>query len=315
MILILSIIIPIFNEEENIPTLIDALETFKKDFNNNLEVICVDDGSRDQTNALLKNASEKRPWFKVITFSRNFGQTAALDAGFTEASGKIIVPIDADLQNNPNDIFPLLKKLEEGFDVVSGWRKNRQDAYITRLLPSHIANWLISRITKVPLHDYGCTLKAYRREVLEDIRLYGEMHRFIPAYAAWNGAHVTEIVVRHYPRTKGKSKYGIIRTFKVILDLIFVRFWTKYLGKPMHFFGGIGFIIFASGLTAGIIALYLKLIKNVSFIQTPLPLLTIFLIAASIQFILMGLLAEILTRTYHESIHKPPYHIRERLNF
>ncbi|MBA7487157.1 Dodecaprenyl-phosphate galacturonate synthase [subsurface metagenome] len=250
---------------------------------------------------------------RVICFRKNFGQTAALSAGFAHARGKVIVAIDADLQNDPADIPEMLTKLDEGFDVVSGWRKKRHDKAVTRLLPSKIANWLIAKITGVKLHDFGCTLKVYRREVLAEIKLYGEMHRFIPALASWSGARIAEMVVNHRPRTAGTAKYGLGRTFKVILDLITVKFLGAFSTKPIYIFGGLGLVSGLGAVVSGLVVLYQKFAHNFSMNRNPLLTLTAVCILATIQFILMGLLAELLVRTYHESQNRPTYVIKEIL--
>jgi glycosyltransferase involved in cell wall biosynthesis len=249
----------------------------------------------------------------VIRFRRNFGQTAALSAGFAHARGKIIVAIDGDLQNNPADIPKMVAKLGEGFDVVSGWRKTRHDSAVTRRLPSKIANWLISTITGVKLHDYGCTLKAYRREVLAETRLYGEMHRFIPALASWSGAKIAEIVVNHRPRTAGVAKYGLARTWKVLLDLITVNFLGSFSTKPIYVFGGLGLLSALGAFALALIVVYQKIYLKTDMSGNPLLILTAVFIIATIQFILMGLLAELLVRTYHESQNRPTYVIKEIL--
>ena len=235
-------------------------------------------------------------------------------AGFDHAEGEIIIPMDADLQNDPIDIPLLIEKINEGYDIVSGWRKNRQDKLISRKIPSWAANFIISKITKVYLHDYGCTFKAYKKEILKPIKLYGEMHRFIPALAAWHGAKVIEIETKHRERKFGETKYNIFKTFRVVLDLLTVEFLTKYLTRPMHFFGGIGFGSFFFSICSGLLALYLKIFSHISFISTPLPLLTIFLALIGIQFLLMGLLAEIMIRIYFESRGKSIYYIKEKIN-
>jgi glycosyltransferase involved in cell wall biosynthesis len=250
---------------------------------------------------------------RVIRFRKNFGQTAALSAGFAHARGKVIIAIDADLQNDPADIPKMIDKLKEGFDVVSGWRKKRHDNAVTRLIPSRIANWLIAKITKVKLHDFGCTLKAYRREVLAETKLYGEMHRFIPALASWSGARICEMVVNHRPRTAGTAKYGLARTFKVVLDLITVKFLGSFSTKPIYIFGGMGLATALGALACGVIVLYQKIANKFSMNRNPLLVLTAVLITTTIQFILMGLLAELLVRTYHESQGRATYVIREIL--
>jgi dolichol-phosphate mannosyltransferase len=251
----------------------------------------------------------------VIALKRNSGQTAALMCGIDHASGDIIIPIDADLQNDPADIPALLAKVEEGFDVVSGWRVDRQDAALSRNLPSRVANWMISLVSGVPLHDYGCTLKAYRRDVLEGVRLYGEMHRFIPIYASWMGARITEVPVRHRAREHGSSNYGIERVAKVLLDLIVVKFLDRHFMKPIYVFGGFGMLCFLISAAALIWALYLKFAEQISLIQTPLPLLSVMTFVTGAMCILLGLISEMLMRTYFESQKRTPYAVRERLNF
>lgn len=307
----ISILIPVYNEEENLFPLSEKLTHTLKKVGRPYEIIFIDDGSTDSSLDTLIEISKKFPNIKIISLSRNFGQTAALSAGIDFSSGDILIPMDGDLQNDPEDITILLKKLEEGYDVVSGWRKERKDPLLKRRLPSIIANKIISLIGGVRLHDYGCTLKAYRRDILKNIKLYGEMHRFIPIYAQWVGARVTEVPVRHHPRVSGRSKYGLSRIFKVILDLMVVKFLLSYSQKPIYVFGGIGILIIIGAFLSGIYAIYLKIFKGVSFILTPLPLLCVLLLMLGSLSILMGFLAEILTRTYYESQGKPIYHIKE----
>jgi glycosyltransferase involved in cell wall biosynthesis len=309
----LSILIPIFNEEENISLLYDRLITALKKTGRPYEVIFIDDGSSDSSLEILLDISKKNPNVKVISFSRNFGQTAALSAGIDFSSGEILIPMDGDLQNDPEDILSLLQKIEEGYDVVSGWRKTRKDPFFTRRFPSMIANKIISSIGGVRLHDYGCMLKAYKREILKNIRLYGEMHRFIPLYAHWIGARVSEIPVNHFPRRSGSSKYGLSRIFKVVLDLMVVKFLLSYSQKPIYIFGGMGLLMMLGAILSGGFAIYLKIFKGISFILTPLPLLSVLLLMLGFLSILMGFLAEILTRTYYESQRKPTYQIRETI--
>jgi glycosyltransferase involved in cell wall biosynthesis len=306
-----SVLIPVYNEEENLLPLSERLITALKKTGRPYEVIFVDDGSSDGSLEILLDISKKDPNIKVVSFSRNFGQTAALSAGIDFSKGDILIPMDGDLQNDPEDILPLLQKIEEGYDVVSGWRKNRKDPFLTRRLPSMIANKIISWIGGVHLHDYGCTLKAYRRDILKNIRLYGEMHRFIPIYAQWIGTRVSEIPVRHFPRGSGASKYGMSRVFKVILDLMVVKFLLSYSQKPIYVFGGMGLLMILGALLAGAYSIYLKFFKGTSFILTPLPLLCVLLLMLGFLSILMGFLAEILTRTYYESQGKPTYQIKE----
>lgn len=310
-----SILVPVFNEEGNVGRLYNATSPVLDGLSGSSEIIFIDDGSRDKSFEELSQIAQKDSRVRIIRLGRNFGQTAAMSAGFEHATGDVVIPMDADLQNDPADIPRLLQKINDGFDVVSGWRKNRKDKPLTRKFPSTIANWLIGVITGIRLHDYGCTLKAYRRSVISGIRLYGEMHRFIPAYAAWNGARVTEIEVTHHPRTIGKSKYTLSRTIKVFLDLIVVKFLTTYLARPIHFFGFIGLISIFMGSLSGVLALILKIFYSVSFIETPLPLLTVFLLLLGVQFILLGLIAEMLTRTYYESQGKSTYTIVQKVNF
>ena len=308
---LVSVVIPVYNEGQNVSFLYEKLASVLGRIGREYEVIFVDDGSSDDSLAHLRSISRKDPQVRVLVLSRNFGQTAALSAGIDSSRGRIIVPMDGDLQNDPEDIAPLLQKMEEGYDVVSGWRKSRKDPFLRRRLPSMLANRIISLIGGVRLHDYGCTLKAYRRDILKNIRLYGEMHRFIPIYAKWIGGRVAEIPVRHHARTFGSSKYGMNRVFKVILDLMVVKFLLSYSQKPIYVFGGMGLLMILGSLLSGFYALYLKFFKGVSFILTPLPLLCVLLLMLGFLSILMGFLAEILTRTYYESQDKTTYQIKE----
>lgn len=305
----LTVTIPIYNEEDNIAPLYDRVCAALEALNRPWELILVNDGSRDRSAERLDAVAASDARVTVVHLRRNYGQTAAFMAGLDHARGDIIVPMDGDLQNDPADIGKLLAKLEEGFDVVSGWRKDRQDHAIKRNLPSRIANGMISSVSGVHLHDYGCSLKAYRREVLDGVKLYGEMHRFVPIYASWNGARVTEVPVVHHPRLHGVSKYGLERVIKVLLDLIVVKFLFRYSTKPIYVFGGFGLVSLVSAFLTGVWALGLKFFNGVSLIQTPLPLLTVFLGAVGILSILMGLLAEMLNRTYHESQAMPVYRV------
>lgn len=304
-----SIVVPVFNERENITPLYDQVSAAMDALGHPWELVLVNDGSRDGSSELLDEIAEKDARLAVIHFVRNYGQTAAMMAGMDHARGDIIVPMDGDLQNDPEDIAKLLAKLDEGYDVVSGWRKDRRDHAIKRNFPSRLANRLISRVSGVHLHDYGCSLKAYRREALDGVKLYGEMHRFVPIYASWNGARVTEIPVNHHPRLHGESKYGLERIVKVLLDLIVVKFLFRYSGKPIYVFGGFGLLSMLLGFLAGVWAIVLKLVWGTSFIRTPLPLLCAFLGAIGVLSILMGLLAEMTNRTYHESQAKPVYKV------
>lgn len=306
----ISVIIPIYNEEENIKILFDELFSVLFEMEK-YEVIFVDDGSSDNTCQVIKDIIKDNPEFKLITLRKNFGQTAAISAGIDIALGDVIILMDGDLQNDPKDIPTLLEKMSGGYDVVSGWRKKRQDKLFTRKLPSFLANRLISFITGVRLHDYGCTLKAYRKEVIKGVRLYGEMHRFIPAYTAWYGAKITEVVVNHRPRKFGKTKYGLSRTFRVVLDLIVVKFLSKYMTRPIHFFGGVGFFLLGFGFLSGLFAVYLKIFQDISFVETPLLLFSSFLAIVGMLLILMGVLAEILIRIYYEFGKNQTYVIKE----
>ena len=310
-----SIFLPVYNEEPNLLPLHAKLDEALKTLDRPAEIVYVDDGSTDGSLKILREIAEVDRRVRVVALRRNYGQTAAMAAGIDAASGKVLIPMDADLQNDPADIKRLLEKLDEGYDVVSGWRKNRQDKMFTRKIPSMIANRLISWIGGVPLHDYGCSLKAYRRESLQDVRLYGEMHRFIPIYASWAGARVTELPVKHHARTMGKSKYGLSRTLKVVFDLMTIKFMASYHTKPIYVFGMFGMFAFAISFLAGLYAVFLKIIHKADFVQTPLPILTIVMFAVGVQFLLMGLLAEMLVRTYHESQAKAIYAVRERLGF
>jgi glycosyltransferase involved in cell wall biosynthesis len=309
-----SVVVPLLNEQDNISPLYEQITQTLTD-GHNYEIIFVDDGSTDESFNILSRFQKADDKVRGIRFRKNFGQTAAMAAGFAHARGNIIVALDADLQNDPADIPNMIEKLHEGFDVVSGWRKKRHDNAITRLIPSKIANWLIAKITRVKLHDFGCTLKIYRREVLAETKLYGEMHRFIPALASWNGASICEMVVNHRPRTAGKAKYGLARTLKVVLDLITVKFLGSFSTKPIYIFGGLGLISGLASVVFGFAVLYQKFISptHLSMNRNPFLVLTAMLFTATIQFILMGLLAELLVRTYHESQNRPTYVIKEIL--
>lgn len=318
----LSLFLPVLDEEENLRPMHAKIQVALDALGKTAEVIYVDDGSTDKSLEILKELAAADDRVRVISLRRNYGQTAAMSAGIDAAKGDILIPMDADLQNDPADIKRLLDKLDEGYDVVSGWRKNRQDKLISRKIPSQIANRIISWIGGVHLHDYGCSLKAYRRDVIQDVRLYGEMHRFIPIYASWAGARVAEIPVDHHARTMGKSKYGISRTIKVVFDLMTIKFMASYQTKPIYVFGTFGMLAFLASLFAGLYAVFLKLANwvglpqfHADFVETPLPVLCIVMFAISVQFFLMGLLAELLVRTYHESQDKAIYAVRERIGF
>jgi glycosyltransferase involved in cell wall biosynthesis len=311
----LSVVIPVFNEEENIRPLLARLSPVLRRLSLRCEIIAVNDGSSDGTLAALKAMAAETPELKIIDFRRNYGQTAALMAGIDHASGEIIVSMDADLQNDPEDIPALLQRIEEGYDVASGWRIDRKDATISRNFVSRVANRLISRVSGVRLNDYGCTLKAYRADIVRGIRLYGEMHRFVPIYASWMGGKVVEVPVRHHPRRAGKSKYGLERIVKVILDLIVVKFLDTYFAKPIYVFGGFG--VFSLLMSSVFLCwlVYLKVARGLSMILTPLPLLTAMAFLVGILSILMGLVAEMLVRTYFESQGRSAYLVRELVNF
>ena len=310
----LSIVIPVYNEEENIKKLHKELADVLGKLNLAYEVIWVNDGSKDASLAVLEALAKTDTHTKVLNFVYNFGQTAAMSAGIKYATGDIIIPMDADLQNDPTDIPQFLSKIEEGYDVVSGWRKNRKDAFIMRKIPSWMANSIIRKITGVSIHDYGCSMKAYKRDLLQGINLYGEMHRFIPAYISWHGGKVTEIVVHHRARIHGETKYGISRTFRVILDLILIKFLSKYMNRPIHFFGGMGFIALFLGFIAAATAIVFKVIHYKTIIETPLPIFSALLIIVGVQLIVMGIIAEMLMRVYYESQKKDPYIVKETIN-
>jgi glycosyltransferase involved in cell wall biosynthesis len=314
----ISIFLPVFNEEPNLRPLQEKLERALADLGCSAEILYVDDGSTDGSLEVLREIAAKDSRVRVIALRRNYGQTPAMAAGIHAARGRVLIPMDADMQNDPVDIARLLDKLDEGYDVVSGWRKNRKDPLFTRKIPSMMANWLISKIGGVPLHDYGCSLKAYRRESLADVHLYGEMHRFIPIYASWSGARVAEIPVEHHPRTMGKSKYGLSRTIKVVFDLMTIKFMASYQTKPLYVFGWAGLLTFLVSFLCAVFAFLMKFVSwphHADFIQTPLPVLTMVMLVLGVQFFLMGLLAEMLVRTYHESQAKAIYAVRERIGF
>lgn len=307
----ISVVIPLYNEEESIPHLYRRVTEALEEYGRPFEVIVVDDGSSDRSYDMLKEYAESDPRYTIIRLRRNFGQTAAFSAGFDAAVGKVIITMDADLQNDPADIPLLMSKIEEGYDIVSGWRKDRQDRYLDRKLPSMIANRLISNVTEVKLHDYGCSLKAYRRDLLRHVHLYGEMHRFIPALAVQVGGTVTEVPVNHHARQYGSSKYGIGRTVRVVLDLITVWFMGTYATRPIHVFGGFGLLSTAMGVALMAYLSFVKLFMNQDIGSRPLLTLAVLLVVIGVQLITMGLLGEIMIRTYYESQDKPIYYVRE----
>lgn len=316
----LSVLIPVYNEAQNLEPLHKEIAAALEPTRLSYELVFVDDGSTDGSRAILDGlARSDSKHVRVLHLRRNCGQTAALSAALDQSRGRVVVPIDGDRQNDPSDIPRLLAKLDDGLDVVSGWRKDRKDRWLTRRVPSQIANRLVARISGVPLHDFGCTLKAYRRDVLQGIRLYGEMHRFIPIFASWQGARVGELVVNHRPRTAGKSKYGLGRTFNVVLDLALIRFYQRYAQRPIHLFGRIGLVSFLLSFLAFAAMLYFKYLHRYvpwlqpvfgrpkDFVETPLPLVAVMFFLAGVQSILMGVLAEMVMRTYYESQAKPTY--------
>jgi glycosyltransferase involved in cell wall biosynthesis len=311
----LSVISPVYNEEESVVLLHQAVTRALEPLKIQWELVLVDDGSSDGSLKQLEMLAGQDPeHVRVVELRRNFGQTTAIAAGIDHSKGEIIVLIDADLQNDPADIPMMLEKLDEGYDVVSGWRVDRQDTYITRTLPSHLANGLISRVTGVHLHDYGCTLKAYRREVITGFRLYGEMHRFIPAYAKWVGAKIIEVPVHHHPRRFGKAKYGLERTLKVLLDLFTVKFLNSFSSKPIYLFGGLGILLILAALLVLLVLIGLRIFAGEHMIRSPLLILSVMLVILGFQSILQGLIAELLVRTYHESQHKLTYTVRKTIN-
>lgn len=306
-----SVVVPVYNEVESLPYLIEAIATTLTENQLSYEIICVDDGSTDGCAKFLKQQAQIRTDLKAVLLRRNYGQTAAMAAGFNYAQGKAIVTLDGDLQNDPADIPLLIAKLEEGYDLVSGWRKHRQDAAISRLLPSKIANWLIGLITGVKLHDYGCSLKAYRSELVADMNLYGELHRFLPTLAYIEGARIIELPVRHHARRYGQSKYGLWRTFRVLMDLLTISFMQTFLTRPMHVFGLFGLISMVLGTLLGLYLTFLKVGLGQSIGNRPLLILVVLLLVTGVQLFSFGLLAELLMRTYHESQGRPIYRVRE----
>jgi glycosyltransferase involved in cell wall biosynthesis len=306
-----SVIIPIYNEVESLVSLVSAIAQSLLTTSRPYEIICVDDGSKDGSISLLKELAQTRTDLRAVLLRRNYGQTAAMAAGFHYAQGDIIVSLDADLQNDPSDIPRIIAKVEEGYDLVSGWRQNRQDAALTRLLPSKIANWIIGRVTNVRIHDYGCSLKGYRAELLADMNLYGELHRFLPALAFIEGAKIAEIPVKHHPRRYGSSKYGLGRTLRVLMDLLTIWFMQKFLTRPMHVFGSLGLVSMGLGVLTGVYLTILKYGFGQDIGNRPLLILVVILLLAGVQLFSFGLLGELLIRTYHESQGRPIYRVRE----
>jgi glycosyltransferase involved in cell wall biosynthesis len=306
----ISVTVPVYNEAESLPTLAGRVTGVLKETGQPWELIFVNDGSHDTSEAVLDRLAAENPAIKVVHFRRNYGQTAAMMAGFDFAQGDVIIPMDGDLQNDPADIPKLLAKLDEGYDVCSGWRKDRQDNALQRNLPSIMANRLISFVSGVELHDFGCSLKAYRADVIKSVRLYGEMHRFLPIYAYWHGARITEVTVNHFARQSGQSNYGLERVLKVLADLVVVKFLDSYAEKPMYVFGAVGLVSFFVSFIAGLSAIYLKFFANKSFIETPLPLLCVMSALTGVMCFLMGLLAEMIMRTFYESQGKNVYAVR-----
>ncbi|MCS7083950.1 MAG: glycosyltransferase family 2 protein [Aquificaceae bacterium] len=311
--MLLSIVIPVYNEEENLPELYRRLKPIAELYNH--EIIFIDDGSSDDSWQVLLSLAEKDQNVKLIRFRRNFGQTSALYAGFEFASGDVIVTMDADLQNDPSDIPRLIEVLNNGYHIVSGWRKDRKDSFLSRRLPSMIANWLISKVTGIRIHDFGCTLKAYRSQVVKNFELYGDLHRFLPALGVRLGAKITEIPVKHHPRLYGKSKYGISRTLRVLLDIFLVKFLNEYISKPMYVFGSIGAILFLIGSLSVLYLVFIKLLLNQDIGDRPLLLMGIMCVLAGIQLLSTGILAELLVRIYYSSKSQKPYYIQEVVNF
>lgn len=310
----ISVIVPMHDEEESVAPLYASLSACLERLGRSYEVIIIDDGSVDETYKRLEEVASTDSQIRLIRLRRKYGQTAAMAAGFDAARGQVIIPLDGDGQNDPEDIALLLEKIDEGYDVVSGWRQDRKDG-VFRRLPSRVANWLIGRVTGVRLHDYGCTLKAYRAEIIEETRLYGEMHRFLPAFAQMAGARITEVPVRHHPRTSGRSKYGLGRTLKVVIDLLTVKFLSVWSTKPSHVFGGSGIVLCFFGTAFVAWTAYERLANGVYVYRQPSLLVGVFLFTIGFNLLLLGLLAELIVRTYHESQSKPVYLVRERRNF
>ncbi len=308
---LISVVIPVFNEAENLPKLLESVHASLEQMGKPFEVIIIDDGSTDESAKILKELKERYPRLKIVIFRRNFGQSAAMTAGFDLAKGEVVVSMDGDLQNDPSDIPLLLEKLQQGYDIVSGWRKDRKDTFISRTLPSRIANWLIGRTTGIKLHDYGCSLKAYKREIAKNLLLYGELHRFIPVLASLQGARYAEVVVKHHPRSRGKSKYGIGRTYRVMLDLLLMLFFQKFATRPLQFFGLTGGLMLTSGVIIELYLTFIKLFMGRDIGNRPLLILGVLLVISGLILVGIGLLAELIIRTYYEASGKHIYSIRE----
>ena len=307
----ISVVVPVYNEVDSLPALVQAIACALDGLGYSYEILGVDDGSTDGSSDRLRELAQQYPQLRAVILRRNYGQTAAMSAGFDHSRGQIVITMDGDLQNDPADIPRLLDRLNEGYDLVSGWRKNRQDNTLTRLIPSKIANWIIAGVTGVELHDYGCSLKAYRAELIRDLNLYGELHRFLPALAFIEGARITEMPVTHHPRRFGTSKYGLGRTLRVVMDMLTVYFMKKFLTRPMHVFGSLGLASMAVGIALGIYLTLVKILADQDIGDRPLLILVVVLLLAGIQLFSFGLLAELLMRTYHESQQRPIYRVRE----
>jgi glycosyltransferase involved in cell wall biosynthesis len=310
-----SIVVPFYNEIANVVPMFVALKDAIKSIPYNCEIIAVDDGSTDGTADELCLVQENNPWVRVVILRRNFGQTAALSAGFDYAKGDVIVALDGDLQNSPSDIPELLKKIEEGYDIVNGWRVGRVEGFLSRRFPSKVANWLLCKVSGVELHDFGCTLKAYRSEIIKDMRLYGDMHRFIPAVASNIGARIIEVPVQHFPRQHGKSKYGISRSIKVFLDLFTLKFFLGFSNKPMRLFGLVGFTLLAIGIIISLYLGFVRIVLNEGIGNRPMLTLMAILVVGGLQMVTAGLIAEIQARIYYESQHKTVYAVKDVLEF
>ncbi len=309
-----SVVVPVYNEVENLPHLYAALDAVLSDLGRPYEIVLVDDGSDDGSLGVMEDYASRDAHVRIVEFRSNFGQTAAMAAGIQHATGDVVVTMDGDLQNDPTDIPMMLAKIDEGYDLVHGWRKNRQDTFVSRKLPSKCANWLISKVTGFPVHDLGCTLKAIRREVAQEIPLYGDMHRFIPILGGWRGAKCIEVVTKHHARRFGTSKYGISRTFRVVLDLITVKYLVSYLGSPMRLFGAIGLLCGGLGALSGLSTIWMKLVGGTDMTGNPLLLLAVFSTLLGVQFVVMGMLGELAARIYYGNSNREPFAVRRTVN-